>query len=67
VSAAPGPLAQRVTEYRPTAGKNLALEYFHWHLLSGENAELVAPALLRLAGLIDDKITPVCALLKKAP
>lgn len=62
-----GVAEKAVTEYPLTAGKKLALEYFHWHLVAPADKWMVAPSLLRLAALIDDKINPACALLKKAP
>lgn len=55
----------KVQAYPLTAGKKLALEYFHWRVLTVTEAEMVGPSLLRLAILIDDKINPACALLKK--
>lgn len=58
---------QKVHNYPLTAGKKLALEYFYWRSLEASTAEICAPSLLRLAMLIDDKINPACALLKKAP
>lgn len=59
------PNTTKVQAYPLTAGKKLALEFYHWRVLLEGEAEIVAPSLLRLAILIDDKINPACALLKK--
>ena len=61
------PNTTKVKAYPLTAGKKLALEFFHWRVLRADEAEMVGPSLLRLATLIDDKINPACALLKKDP